>query len=149
MARGDVTWDWGDGVVETTTDGSTTNSHRYDQAGDYQLSVSVEGDDGETATAEAGVPIPHPLLTMLTPNTAEVGSEDVEMHVEGEGFTDGAVIVFNGGDEPTVFVDDTEVTTIVRPVTASGPWTVPVYVRNPDGAHSASLDFTFTETGGA
>lgn len=85
-----------------------------------------------------------PTLDELVPTTAEIGSADFTLHVLGEGFTASSVIVFNGGDEPTTFISDTEVTTGVKPSLASGAATIPVLVRN-GSASSPALDFTFTE----
>jgi hypothetical protein len=85
-----------------------------------------------------------PELTSLVPIAAELGSEDLTLHCLGSGFTEGSVIVFNGGVEPTIFVSDVEVTTIVKPSTASIAVTVPVLVLT--GAHETEeLDFEFTE----
>lgn len=85
-----------------------------------------------------------PVLDTIEPATAVVGADDVVLRAIGSGFDDATVIVFNGGEEPTEFVSDSEVTTIVKPSTASGPWTVPVLVRNVDG-DSDPIDFAFTE----
>lgn len=84
-----------------------------------------------------------PVITELVPDTAVIGSEDVKMNVNGTGFTETSVIVFNGGDEPTTFVSDILVTTIVKPSTATTAGVFPVNVRNEDGAISAPANFTF------
>lgn len=63
--------------------------------------------------------------------------------IGGSGFTSESVIYFNGGAEPTTLVSDTVVTTIVKPSTASGPWTVPVWVQNGE-SKSNELSFSFT-----
>lgn len=85
-----------------------------------------------------------PTVASIDPATAEVGSADVTLHVHGTGFSEYSVIVFNGGAEATTFVDETELTTLVEPSTASGPWTVPVQVRN--GVQTSEpVDFEFTE----
>lgn len=84
-----------------------------------------------------------PVINSLNPNTAVVGGPDLTMTVIGSGFTSGSVIVWNGGDEPTTFVSATQVSTGVKPSTASGPWSIPVAVRNGDKI-SNSLAFQFT-----
>jgi hypothetical protein len=89
---------------------------------------------------------PAPELDVLEPSEARYLSvEPVMMTCRGRNFPPGAVIVFNGGDEPTNYVSPTEISTVVETKTVSGPVTVPVYVRNPDGTQSSPLDFTFTE----
>lgn len=88
-----------------------------------------------------------PAITSLSPNTAVVGGPDLTMTVVGSGFTSGSVIVWNGSDEPTTVVSATQVSTGVKPSTASGPWAIPVAVRNGDKM-SNSLSFQFTEAAG-
>jgi hypothetical protein len=86
-----------------------------------------------------------PVLTSLTPATAQIGDPDFTLHVTGTGFTAASVIVFNGVDEPTTLVSDTEVTTGVDMtvwLAPTGP--LPVVVRT-DTAVSNALSFTFTE----
>jgi hypothetical protein len=83
-----------------------------------------------------------PVISALNPSEAETGSADVTMHVTGTGFTPASVIVFNGFDEPIVFVSDTDISTIVKP-SIFGEGVLPVEVRD-EGGTSNSLDFTFT-----
>jgi IPT/TIG domain len=95
--------------------------------------------------AEATPPTPPPLVVRsLTPSQATIGDPDVEMHVAGEGFTSACVITFNGGDEPTTFKSDTELTTIVKPSTATTPGSYPVTVKR-GAEESEPLGFTFLE----
>ena len=91
---------------------------------------------------------PAPTLASIAPDTAEIGSPDIEMTVTGTGFTHYSQIVFNGGDEPTTYVSDTELRTMVKPSTASSAIAVPVTVRN-GGKVSESVDFTFAEPVGS
>jgi IPT/TIG domain len=89
---------------------------------------------------------PPPVLSSLSPDTAAIGDPDVVMTATGSGFTANSVINFNGGDEPTTFVSDTELSTTVRPSTATTAGSYPVLVKNGPQA-SAPQDFTFTEPG--
>lgn len=89
-----------------------------------------------------------PVLSSLDPNTAALDSADVTMHVHGTGFTASSVIHFATNDEPTVFVSDTEVTTVVKPSLGWGEVAVPVTVKNGTQSSNA-LDFTFTAAAGA
>lgn len=84
-----------------------------------------------------------PTISSLNPNTAVVGGADLTMTVNGSGFTPSSVIVWNGGDEPTTYGSASQVSTGVKPSTASGPYTVPIAVRNGDKV-SNELPFTFT-----
>jgi IPT/TIG domain len=86
-----------------------------------------------------------PVLASLTPTTAQIGDPDFTLHVTGTGFTAASVIVFNGFDEPTTLVSDTEITTGVNMSVWLAPTApLPVVVRT-DGAVSNALSFTFTE----
>jgi hypothetical protein len=96
-------------------------------------------EDGPPPPAVAAV------LELLQPSSAVVGDpEDVTLEVIGTGITSGSVIWFNGGAEPTTYVDETKVTTIVKPSLVAESVAVPVEVRNGDLA-SNSLDFEFTD----
>jgi hypothetical protein len=153
-----VTYDWGDGTTETTTEMEA--SHTYAVTGtNYAVVVSVAppADSGYTVEGDQTVEVPigevpaagaAPVLTSLDPGTAEMGGPDTTLTVNGTGFTAESVIYFNGGAEPTTFVSDAQVTTGLKPSTASGPWTVPVHVQNGE-AQSNALDFSFTEPGTA
>ena len=88
---------------------------------------------------------PAPVLTSLVPPTVALGAPSFTIHVHGIGFAPGAVIVWNGYDEPTTVVSSTEVTTGVNMAVWAAPATVPVLVRNPDGRLSNALSFTFTQ----
>jgi hypothetical protein len=83
---------------------------------------------------------PASVVTVLIPDTAVVGGADVTMRVRGENFTHATKVLWNGAEEPTAYVSKSEITTVVKPSTASGPGVVPV------GAVGASgtADFTFT-----
>jgi len=88
--------------------------------------------------------VPAPVVTALDPDGARVGGPNLTLRVRGAGFDPAAVIVFGGGDEPTTWVADGEVTTIVQPSTASGPAEVTVTVRNADATEAPPLLFSFT-----
>jgi hypothetical protein len=81
-----------------------------------------------------------------TPATAVAGdATDIDMIVEGSGFTPASVISFNGLSEPTTFIDDTQVSTGVKPSLFTVPADCPVAVRNGQTV-SNSLTFSFTAT---
>jgi hypothetical protein len=103
------------------------------------LVSNVDKRDADTYVAPV-----KPVINSLTPNTAIAGSPtDIEMLIDGTGFTPHSVITFNGLDEPTDFHSATSIGTGVKPSLFTVPATCPVTVRNPDGV-SNSVDFTFT-----
>src|SRR5262245_7029411 len=90
------------------------------------------------------------VITSLNPDSAEIGGPPVTLHVIGTGFTNDAVINFNGGDEETTYVSATELTTLVKPSTATTPGSYPVKVVQADGESNAmpfafANDFYFVE----
>lgn len=91
-----------------------------------------------------GVPEVPPVLNSLEPSTAECGSADFTLVFAGSGFTPNSVIVFNNFDEPTVFVSENSVTTIVKPSLFVVAAEVDSYIRNGDVESEHKL-FTFTE----
>jgi hypothetical protein len=81
-----------------------------------------------TLTAGSVIPIG---LTSLTPSTAIIGSESFTLHVMGENFDQYSVINFAGHDEPTTFVNSTELTTGVDMSVWHGADVLPVVVKSP------------------
>jgi hypothetical protein len=108
----------------------------------------VRGDPTWT-TYEGGPVAPPPAeplsLTSLSPDTAVSGDEaDIVMSCIGTGFKPECIIVFNGHEEPTTFVSDTEITTGVKPSLFVVPAVCPVEVHF-HSSRTGAVDFTFTE----
>ena len=103
--------------------------------------VTGEGDGGEGEGGEEE----GPDVTSLDPDEADAGdATDITMRVTGTGFTEDSVITFNGIDEPTVFVSETEVTTVVKPSLFTVPAICPVTVKN-GALESDALEFEFLD----
>jgi predicted flap endonuclease-1-like 5' DNA nuclease len=93
---------------------------------------------------------PVPLaLDEIVPDTAPLNSGDVTLHCIGTGFAPDSMIVFAGQLENTVFVSDTELTTIVKTELSWGEVSLPVAVRNYASEVTDPLDFTFTAAAAA
>jgi hypothetical protein len=91
---------------------------------------------------------PIPVLTSLSPSTVVLGSPTFDIHVMGTGFNTGSKIIFNGFEEPTTFVSETELTTGVNMDVWAAPAIVPVLVQNADGTQSTPTNFEFTAAAG-
>lgn len=106
---------------------------------------------GEAAafTAERGALDAAPTLTSVEPPSLPAPGPDSQVAFHGTGFNEDTTINWNGGDEPTEFISETEVRTVVKPSTVQAPlpFTLPVYVHNA-GIGSNVLEFTFTEAEG-
>ena len=96
------------------------------------------------AYAQWVVDHPAPVLDAISPDTAVAGDPaDIVLSCTGTGFNESTVITFGNFDEPTTFVSDTEVTTVVKPSIFVNPDTVPVKLHN-SVAFSDPVDFIFT-----
>jgi hypothetical protein len=85
-----------------------------------------------------------PTLSALDPNTAVIGDADLVMTVTGADFNPTSIITFNGGNEPTTYVSATELSTTIKPATATTAGAYPVTVKT-STLESDPLDFTFTD----
>ena len=118
-----------------------TNYRLYFQADDHDCFV-VAYSTGITAATS---PLPSSSLFALAPATVVHGSAAFNIQVIGQGFFNGAEIVFAGNPiNQTIFID---ANSLVGPVKSN--WivtagTVQVSVRNIDGQNSPSLSFTIT-----
>ena|SRR5580765_1758568 len=91
-------------------------------------------------------PPPIPTVTSLTPSTAAVGDPSFTLSVKGTGFNPESIIIFNGFNENTIYVSDTEVTTGVDMSVWLAAAVCPVSVMT-NGVISDPMDFTFTDSG--
>lgn len=141
-------WSTDEGPLGESDYGTGTYTHKFVSPGEHwmKLDLYVAGGHWSHRIANDVPNVTMPTVSALDPNTAEVGGAIVTMIVTGTGFDPGTtVIVFNGGDETTDYIDDTHVSTFVQPATASAGITVPVTVRNGTKIADPPLDFTFTE----
>jgi hypothetical protein len=84
-------------------------------------------------------PAPVPVLDSIFPSERNVG-DVFALSAFGSIFSDGAVIVWNGSEQPTTRVSATELRANMD-LGGSLAGTVPVLVRNPTGTESATLPF--------
>jgi hypothetical protein len=105
--------------------------------------IDVVSDDAPIiGTVEA------PTISALEPDTAALGDPDVDMVVTGTGFNEMSKIVFNGNDEPTKLLSDTEVSTTIKPSLFTVAEALPVSVRT-GSMVGGPLPFTFTDAAAA
>jgi len=118
-----------------------THYRIYFQADDHDVFV-VEYNMG---IAAASVPLPSPTLLALAPGTIGHGSAAFNIQVIGQGFFNGAQIVFDGNViNPTTFIDANSLVGAVKSNWITTARTVQVSVRNADGQTSGALSFTIT-----
>jgi hypothetical protein len=80
-----------------------------------------------------------PTIDSYSPTEVLFPGPDQQLVLTGSGFTLDSVIVWNGGDEPTSFVSESQVETGINVSTIGVEITIPVYVRNADGAISNAV----------
>jgi len=102
--------------------------------------LNVGGSDSVPVIAQMETP----TVDGLNPDTAACGDADLQLIVDGTGFNNATIITFNGNDEPTALLSDTQVRTNVKPSLFAVPAACPVGVRT-GGLRSNTIDFTFTD----
>jgi len=135
---------YADSVKQRSTPAETSDANAAEVAAaqaEYASSARASHSQYNFLTGQADSSAP--VLTALVPDTVAVGDPDFTISVQGEKFDVNTVIWWNDHEEPTTFVSENEVTTLVRPDTIGGPAVLPVSVRN-GAVFSDSLDFTFT-----
>jgi hypothetical protein len=111
------------------------------------LATLINGESDVISAVRGAAFIDEPaVVTALVPATAALGAPDFTLHVQGTGFQQGSVILWNGTPEATTFVSATELTTGVNMATAIVPGDIPVGVRSLVGRDSNTLPFTLTAT---
>jgi hypothetical protein len=113
--------------------------------GDEQFAIFTDGNffwDGNSWEVYVAVQLP-PQITALEPASASITDPDFEGHVRGLNFTEDSVIIWNGAEEPTRFIDSTNIWTTVVPSVVTAPTVLDVYVRNGDGQVSGIVPFTW------
>jgi hypothetical protein len=116
----------------------------------YRLYFQADGHDMYVVAYNMGIPagtapLPSSNSVALAPSTIAHGSAAFNIQVIGQGFFNGAQIVFDGNViNPTTFVDANSLVGSVKSNWINTARTVQVSVRNADGQVSPSLSFTIT-----
>ncbi len=87
---------------------------------------------------------PAPAITNITPNSANAGSGDVTVTVNGTGFTSASKVRFNSNELTTTFVSATQLTATIpaSSLTAAGAANITVSNPTPGGGTSNAAPFT-------
>lgn len=86
-----------------------------------------------------------PTLTLLTPETALVGSSSVTVAIQGTNFNPGSVLAFQTTTVPTTYIDPQDLTATIPASLLTVVGNVEVFVRNtgPSGDYIQSNPFIF------
>src|SRR5262249_40194594 len=84
---------------------------------------------------------PTPGLTSVTPSNAGAGS-NITLSVTGSKFVPGAVLLWNGAERTSTFVDSSHLTVAIPVSDLSKSGTATLVVNNPGSGNSSSVSFT-------
>jgi peptidoglycan/xylan/chitin deacetylase (PgdA/CDA1 family) len=117
-------------------------------AGDWSVIVSVTGtENSATLTEGFSVNNPIPVTTGISPKSANVGSPQVILTVNGSNFLESSVVRFNGADKSTTFVSSSELTVDIpgSALTDAGSYPITVFNPEPGGGISNAQTFAIYE----
>jgi hypothetical protein len=114
-----------------------TASHMVPPGG---ASTTTHGMARSTQEASSGLP----TLSSLSPSSAQAGSSDLTLTVNGSNFVPHSFVQWNGTNLATTFVSSTQLTAIVPASLLAQPGTAAVTVLAPSGGSSQPLTFTIT-----
>ncbi len=137
-----MTYDWG----ISPSDGY----YRFETAlpaGSHEFYFHFEDGQGGSARAPIAGAIGGPevfdlFLISLSPSSAMAGDPAFTLSVTGTDFIDGAVVMWDGSDRPTTFVDSSLVEAEIGTDDLADGGTFQVSVRLPGGAVSNAMEFT-------
>jgi hypothetical protein len=117
---------------------------RLATTGRVALTIIAPGlEEAPSAPAYFTVENPRPALTALAPETGQAGGAGFTLTLQGNGFVEGATVLWDGQPRPTSFVDETELEVSVATGDLAYGRTVGISVLNPDpgGGGSNTLPF--------
>jgi hypothetical protein len=89
-------------------------------------------------------PNPTPTLSNLSPDVATAGNRDLTLTITGANFINASVVQWNGQDQATTFVNDTQLTTQIPASSLAKAVAVTVRVFTPAPGGGASNEMSFT-----
>ena len=106
--------------------------------GNYSLTIINPDGQSVKGTAILTVNAPTPTLTSISPASADAGSGDFTLTVNGTNFASNSVVNFNGVAEPTTFLSATQLTATVSNAEIAAVGNYPVTVSTPSGSGSVT-----------
>ena len=104
---------------------------------------------GQTFTVTQTDSNPAPTLSSLSPSSVTAGGSAFTLTINGNNFVAGSVVRWNGGNRPTAFVSDTQLTASIAAgdIAIAGTANITVFNPTPGGGVSNALNFTITSQG--
>ncbi len=119
-----VTWSSSDISVATVSAGLV----RGVRGGIATVSATIDGVTGSLALTVGN---PTPTISALSPDTVLVGSAPFKLAVTGSGFVPASVVVWNGQDRPTQYLNATTLSASITAADVDSVGSFDVTVRNP------------------
>jgi hypothetical protein len=81
---------------------------------------------------------PQPVITTLSPDQVDAGTDALLLTIEGQGFVNGAVVKWDGVSKATTYISPTELRAVITTLDLSLGGNIAVTVANPDPAQGVS-----------
>jgi hypothetical protein len=96
--------------------------------------VTACGGYGSNYKAPGSTSTPATNISALVPGDTGAGAPSFMLTINGSGFSTNSVVFFNGGAQPTTFVNPAQVTALIPAAQVASTATLPVYVRVSTGS---------------
>lgn len=145
------------GTITTSTTTLTNTSVTVNVTGTVRLEIrKTDGGtnrinfDDVSITDYTGTTNPAPVLSSISPASATAGGGSFTLTANGNSFSSGSTINWNGNALTTTFVSSTQLTATVPAanITSVGSATVTVFTPAPGGGTSSGSSFTINGTTG-
>ena len=130
--------------VSATSLTATLPAANITTAGTDSITVATAGVGTSSALAFVVQPVPVPVLSSISPNTAVAGSAGFTLTATGSSFISSSVINWNGAALTTTYVSATSLTASVPAANITAAGTASITVVTPGAAASSPVTFTIT-----
>jgi hypothetical protein len=115
-------------------------------AGAHTVTGAYSGMTSPAASlqVDVGAINPEPSTTSLSPSSATAGGSAFTLTVNGSGFVNGSVVLWNGSNRTTTYASSTQLTAAIKAadITSAGTAQVTVFSPTPGGGTSNAQTFT-------
>jgi hypothetical protein len=120
---------------------SVTVNTRGMHAGTYTDTITVFGSQTQALVTVTLTLLPGPLISALDPSSMPAGSPGFSLNISGANFTRGTVVLWNGSQLATTFVNAGQLTAAVSAALIATAGTASITAITPDGAVSNAVSF--------
>ncbi len=106
------------------------------------LQITVANSAGSSSALQLFVLPNSPTITSLAPSSLPVHSSSLNVTVNGQNFASTAVVLVNGSNRVTAYVDSSQLTLTLLPADVGSTATLNVRVRNPNAQFSNTVSLS-------